>query len=97
MPKIDVPQFNGNILSCTRFWEQFHISVHERPNLSDADKFVYLQQALNNGNAKSSIDGLSQSGDNYPEAVACLKTRYDRPRLIHKAHVKMILEAPLVK
>ena len=97
LPKIDVPQFNSNILSWTRFWEQFRISVHECPNLSDAEKFVSLQQALKNGSDKSSIDRLSQSGDNYPEAVACLKTRYDHPRLIHKAHVKMILEAPLLK
>ena len=97
LPKIDVPQFNGNILSWTRFWEQFRISVHERPSLSDSEKFVYLQQALKNGNARSSIDGLSQSGDNYSEAIACLKARYDRPRLIHKGHVKMILEAPPLK
>ena len=96
-PKIDVPQFNGNILSWTRFWEQFRISVNKRTTLADSEKFVYLQQALKNGSTRSSIDGLSQSGDNYSEAIACLKARFDRPRLIHKGHVKMILEAPSLK
>ena len=97
LPKLDVPQFSGNILHWTRFWEQFCISVHERPSLSNAEKFVYLQQALKGGSARSSVDGLSQSGENYAEAVECLKSRYNRPRLIHKAHVKMILDTPLSK
>lgn len=97
LPKLDVPSFNGNILNWITFWEQFCISVHDRPSLSQAEKFVYLQQALNKGSAKSSIDGLAQSGENYSEAVACLKARYNRPRLIHKAHVKMILDAAPLK
>ena len=96
LPKLDVPLFNGNLLSWTSFWEQFCISVHNRSTLSDAEKFVYLQQALKGGTAKSLIDDLSQSAENYNEAVECLKARYDRPRLIHKAHVRKILEcAPL--
>lgn len=33
LPKLDVPQFSGNILHWTRFWEQFCISVHERSSL----------------------------------------------------------------
>lgn len=97
LPKLDVPVFNGNILNWTTFWEQFCISVHDRSTLSQAEKFVYLQQALSKGTAKSSIDGLAQSGENYSEAVACLKARYNRPRLIHKAHVKMILDAAPLK
>ena len=44
-----------------------------------------------------SIEGLSRSGENYSEAIKCLQSRYDRPRLIHKAHVRMILEAPSLK
>ena len=43
------------------------------------------------------IEGLSRSGDHYTEAIECLQCRYDRPRLIHKAHVQMILEAPSLK
>ena len=82
LPKLDVPQFSGNILHWVSFWEQFCISVHERPSLSDAEKFVYLQQALRGGSARTAIDGLSQSGENYAEAVECLKSRYNRPRLI---------------
>ncbi len=97
LPKLDVPVFNGNILNWRSFWEQFTVSVHDRPSLSNSEKLVYLQQALKGGSAKSTIEGLSRSGDNYGEAIECLKARYDRPRLIHQAHVKIILDAPPLK
>ena len=32
-------------------------------------------------------EGLSSTGDHYDEAIECLKARYNRPRLIHQAHV----------
>ena len=94
LPKLDVPKFDGEILNWRSFWEQFNISVHERTNLSDTEKLVYLQQSLKGGSAKNTIEGLSRSGDNYAEAIECLRSRYDRPRLIHKTHVRMILDTP---
>ncbi len=97
LPKLDVPTFDGNLLNWRSFWEQFRISVHDRTHLSDSEKLVYLQQSLKSGSAKSTIEGLSRSGENYAEAIECLQARYDRPCLIHKAHVRMILEAPPLK
>ena len=97
LPKLDVPTFDGNILNWKQFWEQFAVSVHDRSNLSNAEKLVYLQQAIKNGPAKTSIEGLSRSGDHYNEAVECLRSRYDRPRLIQRTHVQMIVDAPPLK
>ena len=97
LPKLEVPTFDGSILNWRRFWEQFSVSVHGQSNLSDSEKLVYLQHALKEGSAKVVIEGLSQSGDNYKEAVECLQARYDRPRLIHQTHVKMIIDAPPLK
>ena len=97
LPKLDVPTFDGNILHWRSLWEQFCVSVNDRPNLSYPEKLVYLQQSLRNGSAKSAIEGLSRSGEYYAEAVKCLKSRYDRPRLIHQTHVHVILEAPPLK
>ena len=97
LPKLEVPTFDGNILKWKCFWEQFCISVHDRSSLSDSEKLVYLQHALKDGSAKHVIEGLSRSGEHYTEAVRCLTSRYDRPRLIYQTHVKMILEAPSLK
>ena len=97
LPKFEVPTFDGNILNWTTFWEQFSISVHNRHNLSDSEKLVYLQHAVKAGSAKHAIEGLSKSGNCYAEAVECLQAHYDRPRLIHQTHVKMIIDAPSLK
>ena len=97
LPKLDVPTFDGNIINWRSFWEQFSVSVHDRHNLSDPEKLVYLQHSLKNGSAKRAIEGLSRSGEHYAEAIECLKARYDRPRLIHQTHVRMIVEAQPLK
>ena len=65
LPKLDVPTFSGDILSWQTFWEQFNVSVHERSHLSEAEKLVYLRQALKDGSAKNTIEGLSRSGEQY--------------------------------
>lgn len=97
LPKIDVPRFNGNVLSWRSFWEQFNVTIHSRTTLTDTEKMTYLQSSIKDSPAKSIIDGLSQSGDNYMEAIETLKARYDRPRLVHQAHVRSIVEAPGLK
>ena len=97
LPKLDVPTFDGNIINWQSFWDQFSISVHDCANLSDSEKLVYLQHALKEGFAKQAIEDLSRSGAYYAEAIECLRSRYNRPRLIHQAHVRMILESPLLK
>ena len=97
LPKLDMPKFDGEILNWTSFWKQFCISIHERTNLSNAEKLVYLQQFLHGGSARGTIEGLSRSGDNYSEAIECLQACYNRPILIHKAHDRMILETPSLK
>ena len=97
LPKLEVPTFDGNLLNWRTFWEQFSVSVHLRSSLSDSEKLVYLQHSLKNGLAKATIEGLSRSGDCYMEAIDCLKSRYNHPRLIHQTHVKMILDATSLK
>lgn len=77
LPKLDVPTFDGDILRWQPFWEQFETSVHNRTSLSNAEKLVYLQQAIRSGSARTAIKGLSHSGDQYDEAVGCLKGRYN--------------------
>ena len=73
LPKLETPVFDGNILNWRAFWKQFSVSVHNRPSLSNSEKFVYLQHALKGGTAMAVIEGLSQSGENYGEAVDCLQ------------------------
>ena len=97
LPKIAVPTFNGDILEWKPFWEQFTVAVHSRKDVSNQEKLVYLRHSVKDGAARSTIEGLSRTGDNYDEAVECLKARYDKPRLIHQTHVRKILDMPPLK
>lgn len=97
LPKLEVPTFDGNLIHWKQFWDQFTVAVHCKTNLSNAEKNVYLQHAIKSGSAKNAIEGLSHSGDNYEEAIECLKSRYNRPRLIQRTHVQLIVDTPSLK
>ena len=97
LPKIDVPTFSGDLLRWKSYWEQFSVAVDTRTDMSDAEKLVYLRHSVKDGSARHVIEGLTHTGDNYAEAVECLKTRYDRPRLIHQTHVRRIVGIPALK
>lgn len=97
LPKLSVPTFDGDVVNWKSFWEQFTVSIHDKPKLSSAEKLAYLKHAVKDGSARQVIEGLSASGDHYAEAVDCLRKRYDRPRLLHQAHVRAILKAPRLR
>ena len=97
LPKIAVPTFNGDILTWKPFWEQFSVAVHSRTDISNQEKLVYLRHSVKDGSARSTIEGLSRTGDNYDEAIECLKTCYDKPRQLHQAHVRKILDISPLK
>ena len=86
LPKISAPTFDGDILNWVAFWEQFETAIHNNEKLNDAQKFVYLREALKAGPAKQTIQGLSQSAGNYSEAKECLRKRFDKPRIIYRSH-----------
>ncbi len=46
LQKLEVPTNDGNIIHWKRFWEQFAVAVHNKTSLSNAEKTVYLQQAI---------------------------------------------------
>ena len=75
LPNLDVTTFGGDVLQLRQIWEQFSVSVHDRSNLSNTEKLVYLQQPVRHGTAKNVIEGMSRSGDHYQEAVDCLMSR----------------------
>ena len=97
LPRLEVPSFDGDILKWKSFWDQFSVSIHDRSDLTAAEKMVYLQNALKDKTAKSTIEGLTKSGEHYEEAVKCLQSRYDRPRMVHQTHVRRIVEVSCLK
>ena len=73
------------------------MAVHSKAQLKDAKKLAYLRDALKDSSARCVVKDLSQHADYYKEAIGCLQRRYDCLRLIHKAHVSAIYEAPSLR
>ena len=46
LPKLDVPTFDGDVLHWGQFCEQFKISIHDCPPLSNAEKLVSCNKQL---------------------------------------------------
>ena len=75
LPKLIVKQFDGGILNCQTFWDQYYLSVHVKTNISEIDKFTYLKSLLSES-AFETISGLTLTSDNYVEAIKLLQNRY---------------------
>ena len=86
LTRIEIPTFDGNILNWRLFWEGFQAAVHDKPHLGEIDKLTYLWDALKDWPARNVIHGLTQTAESYQEAIACLKDRYDHPRITYREH-----------
>ena len=73
LPKINVPTFDGKILSWKSFWEQLDATIHSKAGLNDIEKLTYLQDPLENSSARFVNQGLTQTSENHEGAVKCLK------------------------
>ena len=64
--------FKANVVNWVIFSEQFKAAIQDKRQLSNADKLMYLRHALKDRMARQVIEGLSQAGENDPEAIDCL-------------------------
>lgn len=84
LPELHLPTFDGNVLEWIQFWDQFSSNIDQR-ELRDVDKLLYLKTSLK-GDAKTILDGLETTNDNYKIAVDALTSRYGRKSQIVDAH-----------
>ena len=95
--KIKVSTFKGDIVGWRTFWEQFNDSVHSKLQLSSPVKLAYHREALKDDPVRHAIECLSGMESSYRETIKMLKEHYDRPLLLHQAHVRVIVKAPSLK
>ena len=65
LSRIDVSNFDENILNWKTFWEQLESGVHNKPHLTDSDKLTYLRDALKDSPARNIVLGLMQTSESY--------------------------------
>ncbi|CAI6369436.1 unnamed protein product [Macrosiphum euphorbiae] len=86
LPKIELPKFNGDILSWSLFRDTFLSAVHENPDLSDIRRFQYLLMCVT-GSALTIVKTFPLSASNYNLAWGALLNRFNNQRLLATAHV----------
>ena len=95
LPKLSLPTFSGDPIAWTTFWESFSSAIHQNADLSDIEKFQYLQSLLQKS-AADTIRGLPLTGVNYKEAVDLLQSRYSNKQVIVSSHMETLLQLPKV-
>ena len=70
-----LPEFSGEITLWPSFWDNFRAAIHENRQLSNIDRFNYLNTALK-GEAKRLIQGYFITDQNYILAINQLRERY---------------------
>ena len=93
LPKMTLPEFDGDPLKWHSFWDRFESAVHINFNISDAEKMNYLKGFLK-GNALRSIEGLVISNTNYITAVQILKERFGKKQLVINAYMDALMKIP---
>ena len=68
LPKLTIPTFSGDVLKWQHFWDSLESMVHTNINLTDVQKFSYLQSQLD-GDAARTIEGFPLTNANYNRAV----------------------------
>ena len=64
---------------------------------NDSDKLTYLRDASKDGPTRQVVSGPTHTSENYMDAIRSLQERYDRPRILHQAHVRKIQETTRLK
>ena len=90
LPKLVLKSFDGDITKWTSFWDSYKSAIHSDPDLSNVDKFTYLQGLLEKS-ARDSISGLALTADNYDQAVSILEKRFGNKQMIIHRHMDILL------
>ena len=71
LPKLELPQFNGDPLVWQTFWDCFEAAVHSNTSLTGVQKLSYLRTQLH-GDAARVIAGFQLTNDNYGHSITLL-------------------------
>ena len=95
LPKLQLRSFTGDLTQWTSFWESFQSAVHDNTDLSDIEKFNYLNSLVER-TAKEAISGFSLTAGNYHEAVKTLQRRFGGEQQIIDKHLDALFAVDTV-
>ncbi|XP_066981078.1 uncharacterized protein [Macrobrachium rosenbergii] len=96
LPKLDLKYFDGDLTEWNSFWELYEVSVHQRSDFENIQKFSYLKGLLE-GEALELISDFKLEGDKYLQAVNLLKETYGRKDEIKLCLVRKLFQTETPK
>ena len=76
-------------------FRQFCSIIHDKPHLSDIEKFQYLNSSIS-GDAAKIIESIELTSQNYRTAWGLLQQRYDDSRSLKKKHIQCLFAMPTI-
>jgi len=95
LPPISLPEFDGSYEKWVTFFDTFNAMINNNSQLSNVEKFYYLQASLKK-EAASVIESIEISDSNYQLAWNLLVDRFKNKKLVIRGHLKQIFELPNV-
>ncbi|CAB0044045.1 unnamed protein product [Trichogramma brassicae] len=86
LPQINVPDFSGRCEDWESFRDLFNALIHQSSHLSNVERLYYLK-TLVRGDARSALDSMQLTSDNYDTAWKLLESRYENRRLLVHEHL----------
>lgn len=96
LPKVKIPEFNGDISKWRVFYELFEQIIHQSTTLTNAAKMHFLKTYIK-GDAARLINHLATTAENYESAYGILISRYDNTRILLGNSLDVLLELPQLK
>ena len=87
---LEVPMFDGDIKKFHMFWTKFKLAVDDGEDLEPSVKLSYLQSAMKDVTLQRTMARYSDGPDDYAQAVAELKARFNKPKTMHSEYLKSV-------
>ena len=89
LPRINLPEFNGDYKNWESFRDIFTTSVINRANIANVTKLRYLRSCLK-GDAENLVKSYSLTDENFGVVWDRLKNRYENKKRLVNAHISAI-------
>ena len=96
LPPLTLEKFSGDSLQWPRWIALFKALVHDRSELSDAERLAHLQSSLA-GPAQLAVSGLLYDGSLYTEALRELQSQFGDRTTVVRANLEKVLQLPTVR
>ncbi|XP_067214204.1 uncharacterized protein [Linepithema humile] len=96
LPEATLPNFDGRYENWLTFKNTFVAMIDTRTDLSDVDKFQYLQSTLKD-EAANKIKFLAIDGSSYHKPWELLRRAYEVNRILISRHLSLLIKLPILE